>query len=35
MSVQNAQSGSISEINAIVYSLDLNDVSDKTAALTG
>ncbi|MGD1837809.1 MAG: hypothetical protein ACPKPY_07100, partial [Nitrososphaeraceae archaeon] len=28
--IQHAQSGSISEINETVYSLELNDVSDKT-----
>ena len=28
--IQHAQSGSISEINATAYSLELNDVSDKT-----
>ena len=28
--IQHAQSGSISEINATVYSLELNEVSDKT-----
>ena len=28
--IQHAQSGSISEINATTYSLDLDDVSDKT-----
>jgi hypothetical protein len=30
LSIQHAQSGSISEINATAYSLQLNDVSDKT-----
>ena len=28
--IQHAQSGSLSEINATAYSLELNDVSDKT-----
>ena len=31
--IQHAQSGSISEINTTAYSLELNDVSDKTAVL--
>lgn len=30
LAIQHAQSGSISEINATAYSLELNDVSDKT-----
>lgn len=30
LSIQHAQSGSISEINATTYSLQLNDISDKT-----
>ncbi|MFB5601091.1 MAG: hypothetical protein ACE5SW_12800, partial [Nitrososphaeraceae archaeon] len=28
--IQHSQSGSISEINSTTYSLELNDVSDKT-----
>ena len=32
--IQHAQSGSISEINETIYSLELNDVSDKTILFT-
>jgi hypothetical protein len=34
LSIQCAQSGSISELNAISYTLELDDVSDKTILLS-